>query len=131
GFVDKLLLGPIPQVVDFKSNNITSQNVPQLTDYYRLQLEVYAYAVQKIVGAKEVELALHYLVPDETVSWRFNDWQKLEEQLLDLAWQMAQGQAEEDFPANPQSCKYCRFAKYKLCPEALSEEKNSVKIKSS
>ena len=33
-----------------------------------LQLEVYAYAVQKIVRTKEVELALHYLVPTETVS---------------------------------------------------------------
>lgn len=129
GAVDKLQVLETPLVVDFKSNLVTSEGFADLTSYYRLQLECYAYAVHKRFGSQEVELALHYLRPDETVRWRIDNWQALEQELLNLAEEIVGREYEEEFETKTQSCIRCRFAQYNLCPGPLSGELFSDKIK--
>lgn len=131
GSLDKLLPGKIPQVVDFKSNLVGNDDIAALTSYYKPQLECYAYAVHKRLGATEVELALHYLMVDETVRWRIRDWQVLEQKLVNLADQIIGREREEEFEFNYESCSSCRFARYRLCPGALSGEEFSAKMKTS
>ncbi len=128
GFVDKLLPGAVPALVDYKSNLVTSDALPELTAYYKLQLEVYAHAVHQRLGCHEAELVIHYLVPNRTVSWRIDNWHDLEEKLLLLSQGLVSKEYEEEFPCNSQSCHRCRFGKH-LCPEGLSGQVISDKIK--
>ena len=58
-------------VVDYKTNRVDSSSVPQLAEEYRLQLSIYALAVERAIGTRPDSLVLHFVRPgvDQTLSW--------------------------------------------------------------
>jgi ATP-dependent helicase/nuclease subunit A len=62
GRIDLLL--PLPQglaIVDYKTDNLTSQWIAQRTDSYRAQMEMYRQAVEEVAGQKVAAVYLVFL----------------------------------------------------------------------
>ena len=59
------------RIVDYKTNLVTEQEVPTVAEQYRMQLSVYALAVEAALGVRPVELVLAFLRPgvEHTFAW--------------------------------------------------------------
>lgn len=61
------------RIVDYKTNNIQPEEAQQETERYRLQLGVYALAVERSLGVSPRELTLHFLRPEIEVTIPWDD----------------------------------------------------------
>ena len=133
GTIDKLLLTPLATgrtrafVVDFKTGSIGSGDqrsaVERAAAEFRLQAQVYAHAVRRLVpGVTVVEAALHFLAPGPDVEYEFTAaeigeraaGESLDRTLADVT---AGGFDPRAFAARPGArCRRCRFATF--CPDA-------------
>jgi ATP-dependent exoDNAse (exonuclease V) beta subunit len=77
GSIDRLVLTrqagrlAAAEVIDFKTDSVTSPNqLPELTEFYRPQLEAYRNAAERITGvpADRITARLVFLSADEVVS---------------------------------------------------------------
>ena len=110
GTIDRVLITPEEIIlIDYKSNRIDAQDIAHTAEKYRLQMEVYALAVQRLFGVARVSCKLHFLFPDaysEEVEFGPTDFLTIEQKLLQLtsaityaAGQIAGGGAlDEAFP---------------------------------
>ncbi|MDP6770157.1 MAG: PD-(D/E)XK nuclease family protein, partial [Anaerolineales bacterium] len=55
------------KIIDYKTNDITIDDIPEEVQYYQLQMQLYARALETIYGKKVDETILYFLVPDKPV----------------------------------------------------------------
>ena len=55
------------KIIDYKANDITIDEIPEKIQYYQLQMQLYARALETIYGRKVDEIILYFLVPDKPV----------------------------------------------------------------
>ncbi len=55
------------KIIDYKANDITIDEIPEKVQYYQLQMQLYARALETIYGKKVDETILYFLVPDKPV----------------------------------------------------------------
>ncbi len=55
------------KIIDYKTNDITIDEIPEKVEYYKLQMQLYARALETIYGKKVDETILYFLVPDKPV----------------------------------------------------------------
>lgn len=60
-------------LVDYKTNDVTAADVPNVAQKYELQLYVYALAAERALGQPPVELVLHFLRPGVEHVFEWND----------------------------------------------------------
>ncbi|MCH8839211.1 MAG: peptide deformylase [Planctomycetes bacterium] len=65
-------------VVDYKSNQVTAEGVPNAAGPYRLQMYVYRLACEQALGIRPVESVLYFLRPQAEFACDFDDGQSLE-----------------------------------------------------
>ena len=65
GFIDCLYQDAVGQwhLIDYKTNQVSAANLSAAAVQYEMQLGVYALAVEQILGAAPVEIAVHFLRP--------------------------------------------------------------------
>ncbi|MFQ5685454.1 MAG: UvrD-helicase domain-containing protein [Candidatus Scalindua sp.] len=56
------------KIIDYKANDITTDEIPEKVKYYQLQMQLYARALETIYGKKVDETILYFLVPDKPVA---------------------------------------------------------------
>jgi ATP-dependent exoDNAse (exonuclease V) beta subunit len=58
-------------IIDFKTNDITPGQVPNIAQQYELQLHVYAIAIERSIDQSPTELVLHFLRPsvEHVIPW--------------------------------------------------------------
>ena len=66
GYIDALYLeeGGSWRIVDYKTNQVSAAQVPGAAEHYRLQLAVYALAVEQALGIRPASLTLCFLRPE-------------------------------------------------------------------
>jgi ATP-dependent helicase/nuclease subunit A len=73
GVIDCLYEDPAGNwhIIDFKTNDITPAQLPNVAQQYELQLHVYAIAIERTLGQSPAELVLHFLRPsaEHVVPW--------------------------------------------------------------
>lgn len=55
------------KIIDYKANDIAIDEIPEKVELYRLQMQLYARALETIYGKKVDETILYFLVPDKPV----------------------------------------------------------------
>jgi len=55
------------KIIDYKSNDITIDEIPEKVKLYQLQMQLYARALETIYGRKVDETILYFLVPNKSV----------------------------------------------------------------
>ncbi|MBC8550577.1 MAG: PD-(D/E)XK nuclease family protein, partial [Candidatus Brocadiales bacterium] len=55
------------KIIDYKANNITIEEIPEKVELYRLQMQLYARALETIYGKRVDETILYFLVPNKPV----------------------------------------------------------------
>ena len=55
------------KIIDYKANDIAIDEIPEKVELYRLQMQLYARALETIYGKKVDEAILYFLVPDKPV----------------------------------------------------------------
>ena len=55
------------KIIDYKANDITTDEIPEKVKYYQLQMQLYARALETIYGKKVDETILYFLVPDKPI----------------------------------------------------------------
>jgi len=55
------------KIIDYKTNDITIDEIPEKVKLYQLQMQLYARALETIYGKKVDETILYFLVPDKPV----------------------------------------------------------------
>lgn len=55
------------KIIDYKANNITIEEIPEKVELYRLQMQLYARALETIYGKRVDETMLYFLVPNKSV----------------------------------------------------------------
>ena len=65
-------------MVDYKSNQVTAEGVPNAAGPYRLQMYVYWLACQQAMGIRPVESVLYFLRPQTEFACDFDDAQSLD-----------------------------------------------------
>jgi len=55
------------KIIDYKANNITIEEIPEKIELYRLQMQLYARALETIYGKRVDETILYFLVPNKPV----------------------------------------------------------------
>ncbi|GJQ58790.1 MAG: hypothetical protein D8M57_06415 [Candidatus Scalindua sp. AMX11] len=55
------------KIVDYKANNITVDEIPDKIKHYRIQMQLYARALEAVYGERVDEAILYFLVPDRSV----------------------------------------------------------------
>ena len=55
------------KIIDYKTNDITIDDIPEKVKLYQLQMQLYARALETIYGKKVDETILYFLVPDKSV----------------------------------------------------------------
>ncbi len=80
GFIDCLYQDAAGawRIVDYKTNDVSANEVERTTKHYEMQLYVYAMAVEQALGASPMELVLELLRPgiEHVVPWNDNARQK-------------------------------------------------------
>ena len=76
-FQDNLIRGQIDliylnkegmlKIVDYKSNNINAEEIPEKVKYYKLQMQLYAKALEAVYEKEIEEAVLYFLVPNKPV----------------------------------------------------------------
>ncbi|TWT37691.1 ATP-dependent helicase/nuclease subunit A [Posidoniimonas corsicana] len=61
------------RILDYKTNRVTAQSVPKAAEEYRLQMSVYALAVEAALGARPAALTLHFLRPGAEATFAWDD----------------------------------------------------------
>jgi len=74
GTVDQVILESDGALVtDFKTNAVDAEHAERAAERYRRQLELYAWALERL-GTKPVHrLQIHFLLPDTVVEWPWHD----------------------------------------------------------
>ena len=87
GYIDALYLDPSGawRLVDYKTNQVSERGVPDLAEQYRLQLSVYALAVEQALGVAPESLTLCFLRPgvEYDLSWDADDRERANRQVTD------------------------------------------------
>jgi ATP-dependent helicase/nuclease subunit A len=66
GLIDHLVVTPEAyHVVDYKTNDITADELPEKAAYYRTQMEAYAVALHQNDPERTVTATLYFTTPDE------------------------------------------------------------------
>ena len=66
GFVDHLVVTPDTyHLVDYKTNDVDADEVPEKADYYRTQMEAYAIALHQQAPDRRVTATLYFTTPGE------------------------------------------------------------------
>jgi CRISPR/Cas system-associated exonuclease Cas4 (RecB family) len=55
------------KIIDYKANDITIDEIPEKVQYYQLQMQLYARALETIYSTEVDETILYFLVPDKPV----------------------------------------------------------------
>ncbi len=75
GYIDCLYLDPDGRwrLLDYKTNQVTAGQVPEAGEAYRLQMSVYALAIEQSLGVQPVALDVHFLRPGVEASFAWDD----------------------------------------------------------
>ncbi len=75
GFIDCLYQDANAKwhLLDYKTNNVLPDDVSKAAAGYEMQLGVYAFAVEKILGESPAELAVHFLRPAKEFVFKWDD----------------------------------------------------------
>jgi len=75
GFIDCLYRDPAGQwhIIDYKTNRVTAETMPQEAAKYEMQMLVYALAAETILKHPPTELALCFLRPGLEFQFTWND----------------------------------------------------------
>jgi ATP-dependent helicase/nuclease subunit A len=119
GFIDKVLVeadGAV--VVDFKTNQVqTPQQIDKAAEHYRLQMQIYALAVQERLGRPVKEMILYFLTPGEARVGT-PDESGLRAQLAEMGAHLRTVSAWTEFPPRVAHCSQCQYQDF--CREQLS-----------
>ncbi len=78
GLVDQVFVSPAGlEIVDFKSNSISREQVQAVGDSYLVQLRLYAWAMHRLFGVPVLSSQAYFLIPNEVYT--------LDESYLDVA----------------------------------------------
>ncbi len=113
GTFDKLAFFPDGSglLIDYKTNRISSDKLADQTAYYRLQLQLYALAVQEKFGLTELEAGIYYLVPGVYVLVAATSREELCSEISQLRQYLIPGEIAS-YPRNTANCGHCSFIKY-------------------
>lgn len=70
GKIDRLLEN---EVVDFKSDSVSGEEVEAYAEHYRAQMDVYALAGARLNGSAPEKVTLYFLRPEREVSWEYGE----------------------------------------------------------
>ncbi len=113
GTVDQIIHGDTGlKIMDLKTNQISSEQVPKIARSYYWQLNIYAWAVQKLTNKPIVETGLYFLFPDVIYQEPHTRLQiaDTEKWLLKTCDQILRGEAlgADAFPIEL-DCMYCPY----------------------
>jgi ATP-dependent helicase/nuclease subunit A len=102
-------------IVDLKTNTIEKHEVKSAAEDYRVQMQAYALAAHRAMGAGRVSAVLHFLYPAERVPAEFGagDFAAIEEGMVKLARQAAEYTLESTSPVESHHCRTCHYSQ--LC----------------
>jgi ATP-dependent exoDNAse (exonuclease V) beta subunit len=99
-------------IVDYKTDDVTAAEASQRAEAYRIQLGIYAIALERALDRKVSELWLHFLTPDTAIQVT----PPLREEVARLAADFVRAHEQGDFPIVPtQNCYRCEFHRT-ICP---------------
>jgi ATP-dependent helicase/nuclease subunit A len=84
GLIDHLIVTPTAyHIIDYKTNDITSEEVESKAGYYRTQMEAYAVGLHQQNSDREVTATLYFTGPDEPYqfTWGLEKLDALDEEL--------------------------------------------------
>ncbi|MBO8127175.1 MAG: UvrD-helicase domain-containing protein [Firmicutes bacterium] len=117
GTIDRLAVFPGGKglLIDYKTNQVSSAGAVKETEYYKLQLQLYAAAVREIYKDRvsELEVGIYYLVPGEYVEIPELSREELSAKVRELKKYLVPGEIS-DYPRKTGDCGYCAYASYCL-----------------
>jgi ATP-dependent exoDNAse (exonuclease V) beta subunit len=106
------------EIIDFKTNNIKTNEVKEVSKGYKLQLESYVLAVSKLFNKSQIKYRIEYLIPEVNYSKILDtdDILNIEKKIENIGNKISKANYKEDFPLNTANeCEYCIYGK--LCNE--------------
>lgn len=143
GVIDRLLITPTgAYIIDYKSNQVTANQIEKAREKYQLQLEIYALAVHYLTGREQIHCRLHFLKPDQSIvsNYGLDELNTIQEKVIGIIEKLltatctgmeqqgrdgTQGMLDA-FPCQYEvgSCPYHSFCAYhQLCKESVTELK--------
>jgi RecB family exonuclease len=118
GTIDNIYLYEDKQleIIDFKTNNITKDEVEEKSSEYRLQLESYCLAASNLFAVDSIKYRIEYLTPETNFNkvLKQEDIKQIEQKITDLGKKIANSTTKEDFKVKKgKNCEYCMYGK--LC----------------
>ena len=118
GTIDNIYLYEDKQleIIDFKTNNITKEEVEEKSSEYRLQLESYCLAASNLFSVDSIKYRIEYLTPETNYSkvLKQEDIKQIQQKITALGKKIANSTAKEDFKVKQgKNCEYCMYGK--LC----------------
>jgi len=111
GVIDKLYKsGDNWIILDYKTDNITKEEVAKRAKTYELQLGIYALGLDKILNATPKKLILFFLTPGVayTINCNSKYIKNLEKKINDLISNIEKGKFAP-ITKNPKECPYCSY----------------------
>ncbi len=113
GVVDKILVfGDRATVVDFKTNHIGVEQIPQFLQKYDLQLQAYTLVARELYGYRQVEAGIYFLHPNSFQQVAVADLSQIRRRIERLGVQISQGAGLSDFPRKREGCFECSFRRF-------------------
>ena len=117
GTMDKLAFFPDGSglLIDFKTNQIVAEQVQSCSAGYRLQLHLYAAAIQGIYGQRlsNLEVGIYFLVPGAYIELSLPPVEELAQTITRLRSYLVPGEIA-DYPQNQANCGFCSYTRYCL-----------------
>ncbi len=104
------------EIIDFKTNNITKEEVEEKSREYKLQLESYCLAASNLFSVDSIKYRIEYLTPatNFSESLQKEDIKQIQQKITSLGNKIADSTAKEDFKVKQgKNCEYCMYGK--LC----------------
>jgi len=115
GIIDKIIESPQGcHIIDFKTDDVTSEELSEKVNHYSFQLQLYALAVRNVLKQSVLQASIYFLrsgrlepvvIPPENVFLP---------PLLALCRFLVTHHQEADYLCNTKACHYCDFAIF--CP---------------
>lgn len=108
--VDQFMVGT---VVDLKTNRLDDEGIDLAARDYRTQMDAYALAVHRGLGAKRVTAVLNFLHPNVRVALEYGqeEFAEAEERLIRLAARTADCRLESTKPEWSRHCRVCYYSR--------------------
>ncbi|MCS1350239.1 exodeoxyribonuclease V subunit beta [Mechercharimyces sp. CAU 1602] len=124
GVIDRLQRLPSGEweLVDYKTNAISSEEVWEVAQTYLAQMQLYTLAMQDLYKLNIARATLYFITPDEEVSFTVDeDWlQGAREEWSQMAKRLHLTDDPTYFPAQVgRACQYCRYLS--VCEEGMKE----------